>query len=300
MSGATSIPIIGGMFDDTDEQAMEELAKNRRLYEGIEVPNLTWEDYAPERYKNETANYELTNEDPALRSYQMDALKRMSGLADNGLSEVDQAGYAKARNLGAQEARAGSQAAIQDAQSRGVAGSGMEFAMREIANQGGAQRSQEAALQQAADSARQRALYAQAYQQGLGNQRSQDFQANRANTDIINQFNQANTAQRNTVNMANTDLTNKSQMYNQEGKRGVKQQNFNNQITRANGISGATTQIANGFAAQNAANTADRNMWTGIGAQAGMMAMGVPPIPKKKPQGYGSAGGSGFDPSGIA
>lgn len=288
----TSIPIIGGLLDDTDEQAMAELAKNKRLYENIKLPELTWQDYAPDLYTNETANYQLTNEDPALRSYQMDALKNMAYMADNGLSDVDQAAFAKARALGDQSARAGTQAAIQDAQARGVAGSGMEFAMREIANQGGSQRAQEAALQQAADAARQRALYAQAYQAGLGNVRGQDLQANKANTDIINQFNMANTQARNQTNQANTQVKNQAQTYNLEGQRNTQQQKFNNEMARTGGMSGANTQIANAYAAQNAANTSERNMLTQVGVQAGLAAMGAPSVPtQKKP---GNSVGSGY------
>jgi hypothetical protein len=281
MAGATSIPIIGGLFDDTDERAMAELARNRELYEGIDVPNLTWQDLAPELYTNETANYELTSEDPIIRSRQMDHLAKLAGLADNGLSDVDAAGFDKARQIGAQSARAGREASMADAAARGVAGSGLEFASREIANQAGADRAHEAALQQAAESARQRALYEQAYGSALGGVRSQDLAANQANTDIINRFNQANTAQRNQTNAANTDLRNNTQATNQQGRRDVAQQNFNNQMTRANGIAGANTQVANGYGAQNAANTAERNMWTGIAAQAGLAAYGAGG--KKKP-----------------
>lgn len=291
MSGASSIPIIGGLFDDTDELAMAELAKNRALFEGIEVPNLVWQDIAPELYQTEAANYELINEDPVVKSRQMENLARLAGLAESGLSEVDAAGYAKAKRAGEQTARAGRDAVLQDAQARGVAGGGLEFAMKEIANQGGAERAQEAGLQQAADSARQRAMYQQAYGSALDSVRGQDLRANSANADIINQFNKANTAQRNQVSMGNTDLRNNAQMTNQQGRRDVKQQNFSNQMARAGGVAGANTAMAGGYAAQNAANTADRNMWTGILAQAGMGAMGMPSAPgvSRRPKNAGQS-----------
>lgn len=278
----SAIPVIGGLFDDSDEQAMAELAKNRKLYENIQLPNLMWEDYAPELFQTESAQYELTQEDPLLKSAQLSALQKMAGLAESGLSDIDAAGFQRARSMGARDARAGTEAAIANAAARGAGGSGMEFAMREMANQGGAERAQQAALEQAAASARQRALYQQAYGDMLGNVRGQDLGARQANTDIINRFNQANTAQRNETAVNNTQTKNSAQQYNLEGRRDTKQQNFTNEMARAGGISGATKDIAGGYAAQNAARTADRNTWTQIGASAltGMPVGGAPKKPK--------------------
>lgn len=274
MSLVTSLPIIGGAFDSSGEDALNQLKQNQRLLQGIQTPELTWKDYAPEMYSNESANYQLTNEDPLVRSAQMSYLNKMSGLADQGLTDVDQAGYQQARNQGAQLAKGGTDAAIANAQARGVGGSGMEFAMREMANQQGAQRAQDMGLQQAADSAKQRALYEQAYGNALTGVRGQDFQANKANSDVINQFNMTNTQARNQVNNQNVGMRNQAQQMNNQGKNDVSQQNFNNQMSRATGQMNANKDVAGGYAAQNAANTADRNMWTQLAAQGAMAAYG--------------------------
>jgi hypothetical protein len=270
----TSLPLIGGMFDNTDKLAMEQLAKNQALYNNIALPDLKWQDYNPETYTTQDAQYQTISEDPMVRSAQLAALSKMAGLANTGLSDEDAAAFQKARAQGNQMSKAGTEAALANAQARGVGGSGLEFAMREAANQQGAERAQSAGLEQAATAARQRALYNQAYAQGMGSMRTQDMNANQANADIINRFNQANTAQRNSANFANVDMRNQAQMTNNQGKRDVAQQNFNNQLQRAGGQAQANTGMAGGYAAQNAANTAERNRMTDIAMQIAMSGAG--------------------------
>lgn len=267
--------MLGNLFgDDGSEDVLNELRQNRARLDAIGLPDLQWKDYAPELYSNETANYELAQDDPIVRSMQLSALQRMSGLADQGLSAEDAAAFDKARDTGSQMARANTEAAIADANRRGVGGSGMEFAMREIANQGGAERAQNAGLEQAAASARQRALYNQAYMQGLGSMRSQDQNTAQSNADVINRFNMANTQNRNNTNMQNTQLRNQAQLTNNQGKNDTAQQNFNNAITRATGQNNAGNAMANAYAAQGAANTAQNNQFINTGAQMAMYGYG--------------------------
>lgn len=266
---------LGNMFgDDGSEDVLNELRANRARLDAIGLPDLQWKDYAPELYSNETANYELAQDDPVVRSMQLSALKRMSGLAENGMSDEDAAAFDKARDTGSQMARANTEAAIADANRRGVGGSGMEFAMREIANQGGAERAQNAGIDQAATAAKQRALYNQAYMQGLGSMRSQDQATAQNNADVINRFNMANTTNRNNTNMQNTQLRNQAQVMNNQGKNDTAQQNFNNAITRATGQNNAGQAMANAYAAQGAANTAQNNQFINAGAQMAMYGYG--------------------------
>lgn len=192
----------------------------------------------PELYQNEQLNYDLVQDDPLTKSMQMQSLARLAGLAESGQSDVDAAGFQNAKNIGLQQAHGGTAAAIQDAQNRGVGGSGMEFAMREMANQGGAQMSQNSALAQADSAAKQRALYQQAYGQQVAGARDQNYRANAGNTDIINRFNQANTLNRNTTNMANVDKREDAFKYNE----GLKDKNYQNQLGRADRIAGIATR----------------------------------------------------------
>lgn len=267
---------IGGRLLGDDkgfEAAREAASKNRDLLDAIKDP--VYAQYAPELYSNESANYELINDNPLLKSAQMAALAKMAGLADSGLSDVDQAGYEKARDLGGQMQKAGTAAAMENAAARGVGGSGLEFATREIANQEASRRAQDAALTQAADSARQRALYAQAYGNQLAGVRSQDAQTATANAGIINQFNQMNTQNRNATNNANVNSRNDAFKYNE----GLKDKTFNNQMARATGQMANNNQMADIAMAQSAQNQAANNTLL----NAGLTAYGIANRAPKKP-----------------
>lgn len=271
--------MLGGLTDllfgaPTDLSGMARETKD--LYNRIALPDDVWKDISPEALMNENAEFELMREDPATRNMQMQALARMAGLSEQGLSDVDQAGFYNAQQMGNQMARSGREAAMLDAQRRGAGGSGMEFALREIANQGGAQRAQEAAMQQAAESAKQRAMYNQAFLQGSGQVRGQDFANQAANTNIINQFNQANTQSRNQANQYNVGNRNDAARYNQEGKINLNQQRFNNEMGKAGGIAGANSQIAQAGAAQDAARQGRINQLVGIGGMVGAGYIGRP------------------------
>lgn len=264
------IPLFGGLFDDSQDKAMEQLQKNQQLWGDLQTP--TFDRYTPEQYKYvgdytpEEAKASTISEDPMIRSAQMSALQKMAGLADVGLSDVDQAGYEKARSMAGQISRSGTAAALQNAQARGVGGSGLEFVMREQAAQDAAQKAQEAGLQQASDSARQRALYQQAYGNALSGVRGQDYNANAANASILNNFNMYNTqagnqaqqynlGQRQKISNANTQQNNQAQQYNNQ----MKQQDYANRSQKVAGQTGANTGMAQGYGAENAANQSERN-----------------------------------------
>lgn len=288
MGGLFSIldPILGSNDLSGTRNAIDQ---NRALYENIKLPE--FKEYIPELYNPESANYSLTSDDPITKSLQMSALAKMSGLADTGLSDADRAGYQQAINDGNQQAKSQTAAIMQNAQARGVGGSGLEMMMREQAGQDGAQRAQQAGLQVAGDAAKQRALYNQAFAQGTSNLRDQDARTNTANANIINNFNQANTQARNTANQYNVQNRNQAVQYNDN----MKQRNYENQTGKANSIAGINTQIGNTFAAENAANN-QRNsaiLGAGIGALGGMFKGGGGATPKPGT----SAGGSWDDPS---
>lgn len=249
-----------GGFDD----ARRGVDQNRALYDNIALPE--YDEFVPELLKNESEKYQTITEDPLLKSRQLELLNDLAGLKENGLSAVDEAGFAEARDMGEQMARAGTQSAIEDAQRRGVGGSGMEFAMREIANQGGAQRGAEAARNKAAEAARQRALYAQAYGDELSGQREADLRTNSANTDIINSFNSRNTQARNSTNNNNAMLKNDAFQYNQ----GLKDKNFQNQLGKADRQAGLNNQMTDIALAENEAKRRKNGALTGsIGAGIG-------------------------------
>jgi hypothetical protein len=284
--GLESIPFIGGLFDDSDEKMSEEMRKAQEVYQNLSLPEL--KDYSPEMlqyigdYNPEEAKYQTVSEDPAMRSMQMNALNRLSGLAEDGLSAVDEAGFENARQLGAQTLRSGTESALANAQARGVAGSGLEFAMREQAAQNAAQQSQNAALEQASASAKQRALYNEAFGNAAGNLRSQDFNVANNNADIINRFNQYNTGaanqaqqynlgQRQDVSNTNVNMRNQAQLTNND----INQDRFKNQYRKADSVAGGYNDAARMYASQQAANEEKRKaLGKGIGTALGAMVGG--------------------------
>jgi hypothetical protein len=260
-----------GLWGNEDAQAaMNALKQNQSIYGNIQNPDLQWTNYNPDTYNADMmTNAQTVQEDPTLVSDQMNALKQMSGLSQNGLSDVDQAAYQKARDEAAQIGKSQSDAAISNAESRGIAGSGQELAMREMASQNASNSAQNADLQQAADAAKMRAMYTQAYGNAASQARSQDDSVKSTNANILNSFNAANTSARNQANMYNTQQQNYAQQYNNQGKLSTAQQNYEDQLQKAAGQAGANSSMAQGYAAQDAASTAQWNQLLGMGATLG-------------------------------
>lgn len=286
MDPLASIPLIGGLFDNSDQEALQSLAQNQQLYGGIQTP--TFNPYQPASYTPEMAQAQTIQANPQLQGAQMNSLNNLAGLAQNGLTPVDQANFMQAENIGNQTENSGVQGALQNAASRQLGGSGLEFAMREQAGQDAANRSQQAGLQTAADSAQQRALYNQAYGNYATGLEGQQFGQAAANTGILNNFNQYNTGNRNQANMYNTGNTNQAQMYNNT----MVQQGYEDQMQKAGGEAGANTGMAEGYGAENAANTSARNSNTALAAGVGMgMARMGPWAPRQQNQNNSPYGG---------
>jgi hypothetical protein len=221
--------IFGGGDDSGFKEANNNIAKNRALLDAIDLPQ--YQEFNPELYDYQSANFETLSEDPLLRSQQIQILNKMAGLSETGLSDVDAAGFQQARDDGAQMARAGRESAMRDAVNRGVGGSGLEFALREMGNQGGAQAAQQAGLGVAAESARGRQAYLKAFGDATGQMRDQDMRLESANKGIINEFNRLNTQGRNQAMQGNVDARNSAFQYNQ----GLKDKRFNNEMSKATG-----------------------------------------------------------------
>lgn len=258
-----------GGFDD----AILANERNRKMYEDLELPQ--YSEYIPQLMDNESANYQLTSDDPVMKSKQLEALARMQGLSESGLGGVDDAAFARARMQGDQMAKAKTDAAINDAQVRGVGGGGQEFAMREQAAQGGAQRAQEAGLARAEAAANQRAQYLNAYANQASGARDQDYRTNSNNSDIINRFNMANTQGRNQANAANTALKNQAFQYNEN----TKDKKYNNQVGKTDRIAGFNDQAAKIGTAQ--ADYDQRQREADQNAVLGFMSMGASAYGKK-------------------
>lgn len=301
--GAIAAPILGGMFGQDQASGSLQNAENDRkkalsTYLGLELPDIEKMKINPEAYSlagiltpaQEQAlsqGSSLLNgitTDPRLVNSQDSALAALEQYVNGGMSNADQAAFTLSRNNAASEMQAKQGQILQEMQARGQGGSGAELLSRLTAAQSGTDKLQEAQMQQAV--AQQQARMAALSQQGQlsTTMRNQDYgqksDAARAQ-DAINSFNTQNaqSTQSRNVNSQNQaqqyNLTNSQNLANQsvqtrnqaqQYNKQLPQQNFNNQVTKANGVAGQYGNMANANA-QQGANTA--GMYAGIGQGVG-------------------------------
>lgn len=291
MGIAEKIPLIGGLFDNNDEKAQAIYKDILRQYQGLDTPDLTWQEYTPEDlqsmgdYSPEMAQYEQLREDPRLLGQQESHLNQLKKMSEEGFGAEDAAVFDQAQRQSAQQARGSRDATMSNLAARGMAGGGMELLSKELANQQAAERSRASMMDQAAASAKQRALMTQAYGGELGSQRSQNMATESANKNIINRFNELNTGVRNTAAaqnlsnlqaIANQNSTqrNSAQQYNQQGQAGAKQQMYQNQLSKLAGVTGAQGTQAQSHLAQSEANAATRGAGLNAAMTIGSMGAG--------------------------
>ncbi len=227
--------------------------------------------------------------DPKLRSAQMDALGGLQDISKSGLTDQDEANLNKIRTQEETASRGARDAILQNAQSRGLGGSGLEL-LSQMKNQ------QDSATR---DSQRDMDISGQAQDRALqaliaggttaGNIQAQDFgqKAQVANAnDAIAKFNAQNKQQTNVLNtqannaaqvanlgakqtVANTNVNNRNaeQQYNKQ----LIQQQFDDKIKKAGGTAG-TNQFNAGAQGQNSQNQANANNQT-IGTGLTALAM---------------------------
>ena len=239
-----------------------------------------------ETYFLEASAQEQVKTDPRLREAQMKALSQLEGVADGGLTVGDRGDLQRIQGEMAAAEKGQRDAILQNAQSRGVAGSGMELASQLMAQQGAAGR----ASQQGFDVAKQaqaRALEAMLQSGQLGgNIRGQDFGEQSKLAEARDAISKFNTQNKQAVNMANVDARNAAQLRNVNTAQDVANRNqdtknqgalynagnvkdrFTQQLQKASGQAGVDQAAA---AAANAA--ADRKTGLfgtilGAGAQA--------------------------------
>lgn len=248
---------------------------------------------SPEEAHAELLNQSEMNKislDPRTKEAQMAALSGLQDVADDGLTTADEAALSRIRNEENTAARGQREAILQNAQARGMGGSGLELLANLKNQQDSATRASQRDLDVAGQS-QQRALQALIQSGQLGGQiQAQDFGqqaqiagANDAiakfNADVQNQMNMANVNARNQAqaqnlenrqNIANQNvqLNNQQQQYN----KNLAQQNFENQLKKRSGQAGiaqANAQ-AQGQNSQNQANAWNQTIGTvaGVGSAA--------------------------------
>jgi hypothetical protein len=200
---------------------------------------------------------EGVQEDPRLKAAQMSALEDISNIAKSGgLDATARLNLEQGlgRVAGAEQAR------LQTLREDPTLGQGQKLALQIQAIQGAGQSQKDIALQTAAQ-AQQARMAALGQQGSMATQMSQQQLAlagqKASAADVINQFNTQGRQGVNAQNLAsrqsiaNQQAANRNQqeIYN----KGLFQQEFQNKMAKATGVSGAQTNLANQYTAQGGA-----------------------------------------------
>ena len=241
-------------------------------------------------------------DNPELVASQIGALRQMETLGQGRMTDVDRANMISGMQAEAQQERAAREAIMQNAQMRGVGGSGLEFAAQLQSQQNAANRANKANID-ANVAAQQRGLQALQQAGQMATQfREQDFSQEArksAAQDAINQWNAANRqnimgqnvqtrndaaaknlAERQRIADANVNQRNAQQKLFADAA----QQDFENRVVRTQGLTGAITSAADYEAKRKAAQDAQNAALIGaagtiiggmVGGPAGAAAGGA-------------------------
>lgn len=193
-----------------------------------------------------------------LQAAQMSALEDITGVAEAGGLDAQtrlnlEEGLARA--AGAEQAR------LQQLKEDPTLGQGQRLALQSQAIQGTGQSARNVALQSAAN-AQQAKMAALGQQANLASSMQQQelglAEKKASAADVINQFNTQNKQNVNARNLSERqriadlgkEIGRQQEMYN----KGLIQQQFQNQVAKATGVSGAQSNLANMYAQQGAAS----------------------------------------------
>jgi len=294
-------------YADASAAAMREAAKRlenvnlpdiEKMKLILEAPNLVGELTPEQLGRTELEGISL---DPRLREAQMAALNQLTQRGQEGMTEEDRIIFRQFMDQAGAEQKS-DLANIQSAmQQRGMADSGTNLAAQLQAQQAGAQAAQQRSAQmaQASIQAKQNAL-AQAAQ-AAGQMEQQQFGRQsqvRSAQDVINQFNAANRqnvaaqnlGQRQRIAEQGSALRNQEQMFN----KNLEQQQFENEMRKAGGLSQASSNMAQMFAGQAQAQAAANQGAIG-GLISGGAALGAAALTPAPVAGVGKAPGGTSD-----
>lgn len=220
--------------------------------------------------------------DPRLKNAQMKALEELSGLSQTGLGVDDQAAFNQLRRSAGAEAQAQQKSILSNAAAQGTLDSGNTLMAQLNASQAQANRLQQGGEAQAAQAAKARRDALSQYANMSTSMANTDF--NQKSTvasakDAINKFNSQNRQDVNQYNLGNrqnianstADNKNKQEMLN----KGLIQQQFQNNLSKATGTATQTNNLAQQYANQGtAAAQGQANMNGAILGIAGNLATG--------------------------
>jgi len=209
--------------------------------------------------------------DPRLKQQQMKTLEGVQEIAETGMTAEDRADLARIAAEESQAERGAREAIIQQAQMRGVSGSGLELAQQLASQQGSATRRSARDVEVAGQAAQRRIAALEQAGQLAGQLRGQEYaeQADVARAQqLIEQFNVQNTQQqlaqraaaKNVAQEANLraaqDIMNQNvAIANQEAlyRASLPQQQYQNALNLASAKAGGQYQMANMYGQQSQA-----------------------------------------------
>lgn len=233
--------MLGSMFSGADQDRARQATLDAiREIESVGLPPDLAKPFLLEKFKqvglyspqlesqmdmafSQAANIQ---EDPSLRSAQVNALQRFGQLSKTGMGPQDIANLLRIQQNVASDVEGKRQQIIQNMQARGQAGSGAELAAALEATQSGGNRLANEQLQ-AAGQASQRALSALGSYGDLSSRlRGQDFDIERAKAqaaDELTKFNLQNSINR---QMRNVSAQNQAQLFNLQNQQQIANANI--------------------------------------------------------------------------
>lgn len=242
-------PMSRGLKADALRQQLEQM---KLRFQNLPLPQYSSDTLTPvdvefEKYgRPDEAQYKLPELDPRIREMQLSALNNIQDQYSGYGASVSEAERRNAIMDSQRMARGRDEAALAQAQARGVGGSGLEFALRQQGGQDAANRGMQGGLAAAQQAALARLQGSQAYQQGVGSYRNQEQALAGQSADIINQFNMANTQARNRQGALNTELSNRSRQYGADNRNQARQFNVNRGDRHADSLYNAALQRLSG------------------------------------------------------
>ena len=198
--------------------------------------------------------FQGVQEDPRLKSAQLSALEEMTQIAKTGLGAEDRAALNEIRRQASGMAQAQKATTLQQMQERGLGDSGANLVSQLLSGQLAADMASQQGdrLASQAASARRQALGQQASMASQMSQQQLALAGQKASAaDVINQFNTQNKQNVNAQDIAKQTAAtrNQQEMYN----KGLIQQEFQNRMAKATGVTGAQSNLAGMYGQQGAA-----------------------------------------------
>jgi hypothetical protein len=247
--------------------------------EALDIPTIEAQKIAlqnPELVDQLVAEYQQRSQleditqDPRLAMANQRVLEQLAGVAETGGDAQAVLDWAQARNRGASALQAGMSTADQQNQATGTFDSGARLLGQQAAAQQAAQMQSDAALRIAAEKQNAR----MAGMQQMANQAAQMGQQDLNVKQIAGSANERRLAQaaqaKNAINQFNKQYqinranqaaanANQQEIYN----KGLQQQQFQNEMAKATGVTGAQNQMASNLQAQGAAAQQAQQAQTG-------------------------------------